>query len=108
MIERHQKSPTTLVTCIYTVFSLRDHYRSKYCVNDRKSAKFIENKCTHCAMRLVLIGNRAQEISDMLDIGLKPSQVVSVVFFYIRNRSKSHRISVPTVRLIKTFPFSCY
>ena len=40
-----------------------------------KLSKYTENKCTHRAMMPI-----AKEISDMLDIGQKPSQVISVVF----------------------------
>ena len=49
--------------------------------NNRNSLKSMDNKCSHCAMRPVYIGKRAycKEISDMLDIGRKPLQVMSVV-----------------------------
>ena len=51
-----------------------------------KSLKFIENRCTHCAMRsgFIFLQERvpiAQKISDMLDIGRKPSQLISIVYF---------------------------
>ena len=39
----------------------------------------------------------AKEMSDMLDIGQKPLQVISVVFLHSK-MAKSQRINVPTVR----------
>ena len=41
----------------------------------------------------------AKEILNMLDLGRKPSQVISVVFLH-GNWQNSQRISVPTVRLL--------
>ena len=35
------------------------HFRLKYRQNDRKPLKFIENRCTHWALRLILIGKDA-------------------------------------------------
>ena len=61
--------------------------------NNRNSLKYMDKKCSHCAMRPVYIGKQAycKEISDMLDIGRKPSQVMSVVVD-INNILKSHRV----------------
>ena len=49
-----------------------------------KLSKYIANKCSHCASRLILIGKLkmpiAKEILDMLEIGRKPSQVIYLSF----------------------------
>ena len=56
------------MTCLYRkymVFPLREqffikNFRLKNKVNgSKKSSKFIENKCSHCALRLILIGKDA-------------------------------------------------
>ena len=60
-----------------------------------KTSKSIENKCTNCELRLVLI-EIPKNILDMLDISRQPSQVISVVFSH-QKKQKWQRISVPTV-----------
>ena len=37
----------------------KGHFRLKYRRNDRKPLKFIENRCTHCALQLFFIGKCA-------------------------------------------------
>ena len=74
---------------MFMVFLLSDafimgngHFRLNHKRNDRKPLEFIENRCTHCALRLVLTSHR------------KSFQT----FVNIKKSSKLNRISVPTVR----------
>ena len=58
------------------VFPLRDHFVVENRLLDlkirqmvKKSSKYIENKCSHWALRLILIGKHAHRkgVLDMLD-----------------------------------------
>ena len=45
------------------------------------SLKYIENKCSHCALLLIVEKMPiVKEILDMLELGHKPSQVILFAF----------------------------
>ena len=79
---------------MYTVFPLSDylfigngHFRLKHRKNAKKSLKFIENRCTYCAMRLVLIGKHAHHKGNIRYIRYWSKAIASnfSFYFYIEN-----------------------
>ena len=87
----------------YMLYPLSDNFshrkwpfRLKNEVNGRE---IIDNKCTHCAIQLLLIGKHAhrKEILDMLDLDRKAIASNFSCIFTSKIR-KSQRISVPTAQ----------
>ena len=63
-----------------------------------KSAKSTENKCTHCAMRLVLKGKDAHPNGNIKHVRYWLKAIASnLCVFFTSKIAKLRRISVPTV-----------
>ena len=62
-----------------------------------KSSKSNENKCTHCAMRLVLIGKHAHSKGNIRHVRYSSKAIASLqlLIFYIKNRKNRKRSVFP-------------
>ena len=71
-------SPSISIKCMMCFHQATIRDKERIDVNGRNPLNFIINKCTHCAMRPENVPI-AQETLDTLDMGLNPSQGISVV-----------------------------